>query len=84
MANSLKRELKIGDRVRLTNGFSVVVAGRTFGNYPFTSGSALIVKLPEDPPEQEGSRVSGYDIDAAETMRLHAAENGWEAKAPTA
>ncbi len=74
MANSLKRNLKVSDKVVLLGGDSVEIAIQTFGTMSFTSGTALAVRRIGS---TEDLRCSGYDIDAEETLRRYGAENGW-------
>lgn len=75
MANSLNRNLKMGDKVVLSDHQTYEVAAETFGNMSFTSGSALMVKRYGDP---EVIRASGYDIDPKATLEKHSADNGWD------
>lgn len=75
MANSLNRDLKTGDKVvlRLT-GESVAIACETFGCFAATSGSKICVTRATG----EECYATGYDIDADETVKRHAADNKWE------
>jgi hypothetical protein len=77
MANNLDRELNIGEKVILLQGVFksefdtpehriVEIAGDTFGNHAFTTGTALIVKIYTG----DLVRLSGYDIDKDATNKL--------------
>lgn len=71
MANSLNRNLKVGDQLILSNGAQVaVVEPLMFGAMSFTSGAALAVS--------GYGRISGYDIDAKATLARFGAANGWD------
>ncbi len=75
MANSLNRNLKVGEKVVMHGGETVLIASdETFGAMSFTSGTALGVRRIGS---EETLRCSGYDIDAEETLKRHATENGW-------
>lgn len=76
MANSLNRNLKVGDKVVVDGRTMVVDEPLMFGAMSFTSGSAIALRAP-DSPTGSGSRFDGYDIDAAATMAQHGAGNGW-------
>ncbi len=70
MANSLNRNLKVGDKLILSNGAQVaVVEPIMFGAMSFTSGTALAVS--------GYGRISGHDIDAEATVTRFAKDNGW-------
>jgi hypothetical protein len=76
MANSLNRNLKAGEKVVMNDGETVIIASdNTFGAMSFTQGTALGVRRIGS---NETLRCSGYDIDSEETMKRHAAENGWQ------
>ena len=74
MANSLNRDLKVGNKVVMkATGESVEIALETFGCFAQTSGSKICVTRGHG----EDINTTGYDIDADETIRRHAADNGW-------
>jgi hypothetical protein len=75
MANSLNRDLKVGDKVVMkATGESVEIALESFGCFASTSGSKICVTRGYGEP----LHASGHDIDADETIRRHARENGFE------
>lgn len=72
MANSLKLNLKKGDKVVMRGGEVAVCGGECFGSFAFTAGRALDIEI-----GGRTLRADGYDIDAEESRRRFAAENGW-------
>lgn len=59
MANSLNRNLTVGEKVKLKSGQTVeVIEG--FGMFKFTMGTALHVKFESG----QQARVDGYDLAA--------------------
>lgn len=73
MANSLKRDLKVGDKVVMkATGESVEIALETFGCFANLLGSTISLTRGHG-----YEHVSGYDIDPDETIKRHASDNGW-------
>jgi hypothetical protein len=71
----LNRDLKVGDKVVMkATGESVEIALESFGCFASTSGSKICVTRGYGEP----LHASGHDIDADETIRRHARENGFE------
>jgi hypothetical protein len=72
MANSLHRNLKVGDKVVLDGPVDAVIDSEMFGCMSFTRGTAIGVTI-----NGQSMRADGFDIDAQATLQRFAKENGW-------